>query len=68
MVILGIFIQLAAVIIHFTQRNVHKEKEQILNVYLDEQKNHYEYLESRCSPKKQGLSWVWAGKYQGQHQ
>lgn len=46
-VIVGIFIQLVAVIILFTQRNVHKEKEQILKVYLDEQKNHYEYLESR---------------------
>ncbi len=46
-VIIGIFIQLAAIIILFTQRNVHKEKEQILNVYLNEQKNHYEYLENR---------------------
>ncbi len=47
LVILGIFIQLAAVIILFTQRNVYKEKEMILNTYLNAQKNHYEYLENR---------------------
>ncbi|MBQ8245964.1 MAG: GHKL domain-containing protein [Lachnospiraceae bacterium] len=46
-VIIGIFIQLVVVIILFTQRNVYKEKEQILKAYLDEQKNHYEYLENR---------------------
>lgn len=46
-IIIGIFIQLAAVIILLAQRNVHKEKEQILNAYLNEQKNHYEYLENR---------------------
>jgi len=45
--VIGIFIQLAAVIILFTQRNVHKEKEQILDTFLNEQKNHYEYLENR---------------------
>lgn len=45
--VIGIFIQLAAVIILFTQRNVHKEKEQILDAFLNEQKNHYEYLENR---------------------
>lgn len=47
LVILGIFIQLAAVIILFAQRNIHKEKEQISNAYLNQQKNHYEYLENR---------------------
>ncbi len=47
LVVIGTFIQLAAVIILFTQRNVHKEKEHILDVYLNEQKNHYEYLENR---------------------
>lgn len=47
LVIIGIFIQLAAVIILFAQRNIHKEKEQISNAYLNEQKNHYEYLENR---------------------
>ena len=46
-VIIGILIQLAVVIILFIQRNVYKEKEQILRAYLDEQKNHYEYLENR---------------------
>ena len=46
-VIIGIFIQLATVIILFTQRNIHKEKEQFLNAYLKEQQNHYEYLENR---------------------
>lgn len=45
--VIGIFIQLAAVIILYTQRNVHKEKEQILDAFLNEQKNHYEYLENR---------------------
>lgn len=46
-VIIGIFIQLSAVIILFTQRNVFKEKEQITSRYLNEQQNHYEYLENR---------------------
>ena len=46
-VILGIFVQLAAVILLFTQRNVYKEKEQITDKYLNEQKNHYVYLETR---------------------
>ena len=46
-VIIGIFIQLAAVILLFTQRNVYKEKEEITDKFLNEQKNHYEYLENR---------------------
>jgi len=46
-VIIGIFIQLAAVILLFTQRNVYKEKKQLTEKYLNEQKNHYEYLEKR---------------------
>lgn len=46
-VIIGIFIQLAAVIILFTQRNVYKEKKALTDKYLDDQKNHYEYLENR---------------------
>lgn len=46
-VILGIFIQLASVILLFTQRNVYKEKEELTDKYLNEQKNHYEYLENR---------------------
>lgn len=46
-VIIGIFIQLAAVIILFAQRNILKEKEQLADAYLAVQKNHYEYLETR---------------------
>lgn len=46
-VIIGIFIQLASVILLFTQRNVYKEKEALTYKYLNEQKNHYEYLEIR---------------------
>lgn len=45
--IIGIFIQLAAVILLFTQRNVYKEKKLLTEKYLDEQKGHYEYLEKR---------------------
>lgn len=47
LVIIGIFIQLASVILLFTQRNVYKEKEELTDKYLNEQKNHYEYLEER---------------------
>lgn len=46
-VIIGIFIQLASVILLFTQRNVYKEKEELTYKYLNEQKDHYEYLENR---------------------
>lgn len=46
-VIVGIFIQLASVILLFTQRNVYKEKEELTDKYLNEQKHHYEYLENR---------------------
>jgi len=46
-IIIGIFIQLGAVIILFAQRNVLKEKEKLAAAYLLEQKNHYEYLENR---------------------
>lgn len=47
LVIIGIFIQLASVILLFTQRNVYKEKEELTDKYLNEQKHHYEYLENR---------------------
>lgn len=47
LVILGIFLQLGAVIILFMQSNVYKEKKQITEKYLNEQINHYEYLEQR---------------------
>lgn len=46
-VIIGTFIQLAAVILLFNQRNIYKEKEAIADKYLNEQKSHYEYLENR---------------------
>ncbi|MBQ4058506.1 MAG: GHKL domain-containing protein [Lachnospiraceae bacterium] len=46
-VILGIFIQVASVILLFTQRNVYKEKEELTDKYLNEQTLHYEYLENR---------------------
>ena len=47
LVILGIFLQLAAVILLLMQKNIYKEKKQITEKYLSEQKNHYEYLENR---------------------
>lgn len=47
LVIIGIFIQLGAVVILLTQRNVYKEKEELTQKYLEEQKSHYEYLEER---------------------
>ncbi len=46
-VIVGIFIQLATVILLFMQRNLYKEKKQITEKYLNEQISHYEYLEQR---------------------
>lgn len=51
-VIIGIFIQLGAVILLFMQRNVYKEKEQLTEKYLNEQINHYEYLEIRETETK----------------
>lgn len=47
LVIIGIFVQLAAVISLFMQRNVYKEKKQLTERYLNEQRNYYEYLEER---------------------
>ena len=52
LVIIGIFIQLASVILLFTQRNVYKEKEELTDKYLNEQKSHYEYLENRGKETK----------------
>lgn len=46
-VIIGIFIQLGAVILLFAQKTLYKEKGEITEKYLNEQKNHYEYLENR---------------------
>ena len=45
--IIGIFIQLAAVILLFISRNISREKELITQKYLNVQKNYYEYLEQR---------------------
>ena len=47
LVIAGIFIQLCAVILLSMQRNLYKEKKLLTEKYLNEQKNHYEYLEKR---------------------
>lgn len=47
LVIIGIFIQLTAVILLFMQRNVYKEKKLLTEKYLNDQKSHYEYLETR---------------------
>lgn len=47
LVIVGIFIQLCAVILLSMQRNLYKEKKLLTEKYLNEQKNHYEYLEKR---------------------
>ncbi len=46
-VILGIFIQLGAVILLFAQKNIYMEKSEITKKYLNAQKNHYEYLKNR---------------------
>ncbi|MBQ8260817.1 MAG: GHKL domain-containing protein [Lachnospiraceae bacterium] len=45
--IIGIFIQLGAVIVLFMQKDVLKEKELIARKYLNEQSEHYEYLKKR---------------------
>lgn len=46
-VLIGIFIQLASVILLIISRDTYKEKEEITQKYLDEQIRHYEYLEQR---------------------
>ena len=46
-VVIGMFVQLAAVILFFTQRNLYKEKKMIADKYLNEQRSHYVYLENR---------------------
>ena len=52
-VILGIFIQLAAVILLLMQKKLYKEREEFARKYLDEQKSHYDFLENReCETKK----------------
>lgn len=44
---MGIFIQLGAVILLIVSRNLQKEKTEIVEKYLDEQRVYYEYLENR---------------------
>lgn len=46
-VVIGIFIQLAAVIILMVSRDEYKEKKLMIEQYLNEQQMHYEYLEQR---------------------
>lgn len=46
-VVIGIFIQLTAVILLLVSRNEHEEKEQIIKEYLEEQVKYYEYLENK---------------------
>lgn len=45
--IIGIFIQLAAVILLIISRDTYKEKEEMTGKYLNEQIKHYKYLEQR---------------------
>lgn len=52
LVILGLFLQLGAVILILLQRNIYKESQQLTQRYLEEQKNHYEYLEKRETETK----------------
>jgi len=52
LVILGLFLQLGAVILILMQRNVYKESQQLTAMYLDDQTKHYEYLENRETETK----------------
>ena len=52
LVIVGFFLQLGAVILLLMQRNIYKESQQLTEKYLEEQKNHYEYLEKRETETK----------------
>lgn len=47
LVIIGVFVQLAAVILLLISRDIYREKEEITARYLNQQKEHYEYLERR---------------------
>lgn len=44
---IGTFIQLSAVILLLVSRNIHKEKQRIIEQYLEEQVKHYEYLNEK---------------------
>lgn len=52
LVILGLFLQLGAVILILMQRNIYKESQQLTAMYLDDQTKHYEYLENRETETK----------------
>ncbi len=45
--VLGVFVQLGLLIAMILSRDEHKEKEALNAKYLEEQKNHYEYLKNR---------------------
>ena len=45
--VLGVFVQLGLLIAMILSRDEHKEKEALNAKYLEEQKNHYEYLKHR---------------------
>lgn len=47
MVVLGMFFQLAIVIMLFVQKNLYMEEKERTQKHLNEQKNYYEYLELR---------------------
>ena len=46
-VVLGMYIQIAAVLLLVVSRNLHREKEYIIEQCLDEQIKHYEYLKEK---------------------
>lgn len=46
-VVIGIFIQIAAVILLLASRNIYKEKEKVVSNYLEEQIKYYKYLEKK---------------------
>ena len=51
-VIIGLFLQIGAIILILMQRNIYKETQQLTQRYLEEQKGHYEYLEKRETETK----------------
>lgn len=46
-VILGVFAQMAMILMLIVSRDIHKEKEALMEKYLNEQTEHYEYLDLR---------------------
>lgn len=46
-IVLGTFLQMAMLLILIVSRDIHKEKEALMEKYLNEQTEHYEYLELR---------------------